>query len=67
MLNVFVRRDGKIHHFYGTEMFFAPREPGQDARHVDLIWPLWSLIDLTPEGRGKTWHPRLKYDIIGRQ
>jgi predicted dithiol-disulfide oxidoreductase (DUF899 family) len=62
MLNVFVRREGKIHHFYGTEMLFAPRETGQDARHVDLIWPLWSLIDLTPEGRGKTWRPKLKYE-----
>jgi hypothetical protein len=27
--------------------------PGQDARHVDLIWPLWNLFDFAPEGRGK--------------
>ena len=33
-LNAFVRRDGAIHHFYHTELLFAPREPGQDGRHV---------------------------------
>ena len=27
-----------------------------------LIWPLWNLFDLTPEGRGTTWNPKLSYD-----
>ena len=39
----------------------APADPGQDARHVDMIWPLWNLFDFTPEGRGKDWHPKLFY------
>lgn len=56
-----MRRDGKIHHFYNTELLFAPQEPGQDGRHVDLIWPLWNLFDYTPEGRGADWYPRLNY------
>jgi len=60
-LNVFVRRDGKIHHFYHTELLFAPSDPGQDHRHVDLIWPLWNLFDYTPEGRGEKWYPKLSY------
>lgn len=60
-LNIFVRRDGKIHHFYHTELLFAPSEPGQDGRHVDLIWPLWNMFDFTPEGRGTNWYPKLKY------
>ena len=60
-LNVFIRRDGATHHFYSTELQFAPSNPGQDPRHVDLIWPLWNLLDLTPEGRGEKWHPRLSY------
>lgn len=60
-LNVFVRRDGAIHHFYNTELLYVPFEPGQDGRHVDLIWPLWNLFDLTPEGRGEKWYPRLSY------
>ena len=60
-LNVYVRRDGRIHHFYNTELLYAPTEPGQNGRHVDLIWPLWNLLDLTPHGRGTTWYPRLTY------
>jgi predicted dithiol-disulfide oxidoreductase (DUF899 family) len=60
-LNVFVRRNGRIHHFYNTELLYAATEPGQNGRHVDLIWPLWNLFDLTPEGRGTDWYPALSY------
>ena len=60
-LNVFVRRERKIYHFYSTELLYAQSNPGQDPRHVDLIWPLWNLFDLTPEGRGTRWNPRLAY------
>jgi predicted dithiol-disulfide oxidoreductase (DUF899 family) len=28
---------------------------------VDMIWPLWNLLDVTPAGRGKDWYPRLSY------
>ena len=64
MLNVFTKRDSAIRHFYGTELLFASSEPGQDGRHVDLIWPLWNLFDLVPEGRGTTWYPKLQYDDL---
>jgi len=60
-LNIFVRRGGKIHHFYHTELLLAPPEPGQNQRHVDMIWPLWNLLDFTPEGRGSDWYPSLIY------
>jgi predicted dithiol-disulfide oxidoreductase (DUF899 family) len=60
-LNVFVRRDGRIHHWWHSELFILGGEPGQHPRHVDQIWPLWNLLDLTPEGRGKDWYPRLDY------
>lgn len=60
-LNVFVRRNGRIHHFYNAELLYAPSDPGQDGRHVDLIWPLWNLFDFTQEGRGDKWHPQLSY------
>ena len=26
-------------------------DPRQDMRHVDTIWPLWNLFDVTPDGR----------------
>jgi len=61
MLNVFVRRDGRTHHMFSTEMRFAPADPGQNHRHIDAIWPLWNLYDFTPEGRGTDWYPALSY------
>lgn len=61
MINVFVRRDGRIYHFAGSELLYAPAEPGQDPRHADMIWPLWNVLDLTPEGRGTDWQPKLSY------
>jgi predicted dithiol-disulfide oxidoreductase (DUF899 family) len=61
MLNVF-RRDGEaIRHFWGSELLDAPAGPGQEARHVDSIIPLWNLFDFTPEGRGTDWMPELSY------
>jgi predicted dithiol-disulfide oxidoreductase (DUF899 family) len=60
-LNVFVRRDDKIYHSYCTELMFAPADTGQDPRHVDMIWPLWNLFDVIPEGRGEKWNPKLSY------
>jgi predicted dithiol-disulfide oxidoreductase (DUF899 family) len=61
LLNVFARRDDAIYHMYATELLFAPTEPGMDARHVDMIWPLWNMFDFTPDGRGTTWGPKLSY------
>ena len=61
MLNVFVNRDGAIRHFWSSEEWYVPPEPGQNPRHVDFMWPLWGLLDRTPEGRGRDWMPRLAY------
>jgi predicted dithiol-disulfide oxidoreductase (DUF899 family) len=60
-LNVFVRRDGRVYHSWCSELLFTKSDPGQDGRHVDLIWPLWNLFDVIPEGRGTDWNPRLTY------
>lgn len=57
---VFIRRDGKIHHFWSSELAFAPTDPGQHPRHVDYMWPAWNVFDLTPGGRGD-WDPQLEY------
>ena len=62
MANVFVRRNGAIHHFWASELFFTPF-PGGDTRHVDMLWPLWNVFDLTPEGRGDRWYPGLDYGM----
>lgn len=62
MANVFVRRDGKIYHFWGTEK--QPANPGGDPCHMDTMWPLWNVLDTTPEGRGE-WYPPL-HTPVGR-
>jgi predicted dithiol-disulfide oxidoreductase (DUF899 family) len=51
MLNVFHRDGETVRHFWGSELFYAPWDPGQDPRHVGTLEPLWNLFDLTPEGR----------------
>lgn len=61
MANVFVKRNGTVRHFWGSELLFDTYDGG-DMRHVDLLWPLWNVLDLTPEGRGGTWYPSLSYD-----
>jgi predicted dithiol-disulfide oxidoreductase (DUF899 family) len=61
LMNVFVRRKGKIYHSYATELQFVPPDKGQNERHIDMFWPLWNLLDLTPEGRGANWFPSLTY------
>ena len=61
MLNVFHRDGDTIRHFWGSELFFAPAEPGQDPRHVGTLEPVWNLLDLTPEGRPLEWDEQLSY------
>jgi len=56
--NLFVRSDDGIQHFWGSELFFVKR-PGH-PHHVDQIWPIWHVLDLTPEGR-QDWFPKLAY------
>src|SRR5437764_4772293 len=59
--NVFTRRDGVIRHFWSGEMGIATADPGQDPRGAPDFDPLWTVLDTTPEGRGKDWYPRLGY------
>ncbi len=60
-LNVFQKNEEGIHHFYNTELLYAEPEEGQHPRHVDLLWPVWNFLDLTPEGR-TGWFPKFEYD-----
>jgi predicted dithiol-disulfide oxidoreductase (DUF899 family) len=61
ILNVFHRDGRTIRHFWASELFYAPPEPGQDPRHVGTIEPLWNLLDLTPDGRPAVWDEQLRY------
>jgi predicted dithiol-disulfide oxidoreductase (DUF899 family) len=63
MINVFSKdADGTVRWRWASELMFVAPEPGQDPRHADMIWPLWNLLDLTPEGRGEGRAiPKLSY------
>jgi len=61
MMNLFVKKNGKVRHFWASELMFTKADKGQNQRHVDMIWPLWNLLDLTPEGRGRDWYPKIAY------
>ncbi len=60
--SVFTRRDGKVRHFYSGEMSGAMADPGQDPRGAPDLDLLWQVLDLTPEGRGTDWYPKLSYE-----
>ncbi|MCC9312413.1 DUF899 family protein [Kitasatospora sp. RB6PN24] len=57
-ISVFTRDgDGTVRHQYSTR----PRmDADLDQRGIDLLSPVWSLLDLTPQGRGD-WYPGLDY------
>lgn len=59
--NVFTRRGGTIRHFWASEMGPETIDPGQDPRGAPDPMPLWTLLDMTPEGRGVDWYPKLAY------
>jgi predicted dithiol-disulfide oxidoreductase (DUF899 family) len=61
MLNVFHHSAGVIRHFWGSELFYAPTDPGQDPRHVGTLEPVWNILDLTREGRPSDWDEQLSY------
>jgi predicted dithiol-disulfide oxidoreductase (DUF899 family) len=57
-ISVFTRGDdGSVRHVYskGAQMADDRRERG-----IDLLTPVWNLLDLTPNGRGD-WYPSLHY------
>ena len=61
MLTVFHRDADGIRHFWSSELFYTPTEPGEDPRHVGTLEPLWNMLDLIPEGRPQRWTEQLQY------
>ena len=61
MLTVFQRHRDEVRHFWSSELFYAPWDPGQDPRHVGTLEPVWNLFDLTPKGR-PDWDEQLSYE-----
>lgn len=58
--NVFTRDGSTICHFWNSELSYQPMMEGGHMRHLDLIWPMWNVLDTTPQGRG-AFFPSLNY------
>lgn len=61
MINVFRKTGDGVFHSWGSELFYAKSDVGH-ARHADMVWPVWNMFDLTPDGRGSDWFPKFSYD-----
>ncbi|NPT37466.1 DUF899 family protein, partial [Paraburkholderia xenovorans] len=60
--NVFTRSGGTVRHFWAEEMGPSAADPGQDPRGAPDVMPIWTVLDMTPGGRGTDWYPKLEYD-----
>ena len=59
-ISVFTRDNhGAVHHFYSAHPWMSP---GVKERGIDLLSPIWHLLDLTPQGRGD-WYAKLEYPM----
>ena len=59
---VVYQKDGdEVRLFWSAEMPAEAADPGQDPRTAPDVAPLWLLLDLTPEGRGTDFYPRVEY------
>jgi predicted dithiol-disulfide oxidoreductase (DUF899 family) len=58
--DVWVKDGDTVRHFWGSELG-GTADPCQDPRGAPDPTPLWNILDLTPDGRGETWYPKLEY------
>jgi predicted dithiol-disulfide oxidoreductase (DUF899 family) len=60
-LVVFKRDGDAVRVFWASEMSKEMADPGQDPRGAPDLASLWNVLDLTPDGRGTDWYPKLNY------
>jgi predicted dithiol-disulfide oxidoreductase (DUF899 family) len=53
--------DGSVRHFYSAHPTMGP---DINQRGIDLLSPVWHILDLTPPGRGD-WYAQLEYESPG--
>ena len=59
-ISVFTRDgDGAVRHFYTAHPRMSPEI---QERGIDLMTPIWHVLDLTPRGRGN-WYTKLEYPM----
>jgi predicted dithiol-disulfide oxidoreductase (DUF899 family) len=54
-------KDAKVRLFWKGEMTGEMADKGKDPRGGPDFAPLWTVLDLTPGGRGDRWYPQLEY------
>ena len=59
-LDIWVRDGAAVRHFWAGESA-GTQDPGQDPHGAPDPTPLWTMLDLTPGGRGTDWYPKLDY------
>lgn len=58
MMHVWRKSENGVSHFWASELFMHDDSHWQNhPRHMDMLWPLWNVLDLTPDGRGSDWYP----------
>ena len=59
-ISVFTRdSQGAVHHFYSVHAWMSPEI---NERGIDLMSPIWHILDLTPRGRSD-WYAKLEYPM----
>jgi len=61
ILAVYRKDGGPVRLHYLAQMPREAADPGQDPRSPPEMAALWHVLDLTPEGRGTDWYPKLNY------
>lgn len=61
VLMVLVKQGDAIRLHWMGETTQDMADPGEDPRGATEIAPLWTVLDLTPGGRGGDWYPKLTY------
>jgi predicted dithiol-disulfide oxidoreductase (DUF899 family) len=61
VMAVFRKHGDAVRLFWKGEMTGAMADEGKDSRGGPDIGALWTVLDMTPEGRGTDWYPKLTY------
>jgi len=61
VMNVFKKTPDGIYHCWASELLSRPMASGH-PRHMDMVWPMWNLLDMTPQGRGEAIIPKQDFE-----
>jgi len=61
VMMVFQRDGDAVRLFWKGAMTGEMADKGKDPRGGPDIGTVWTVLDMTPEGRGKDWYPKLSY------